>query len=361
MLFELALKYEVSMFVLLVFALGSAGRFVLSKNIKKLTFEELDNRLRYKSYDHASWLKNSRSTGSYYSFFLPATFLLCLALLVGTIVIGRDQTEDENLGVGVHMSVPVQKSLKRGIEAIRGSRYPKVIVENLQPSPSPQPSPQLQPQMQQEPSSQPQLQPQTQLQPSPLSQLELQTQPQIQHEPSPQPQPQPHIQPHLSPQHQSELQTQPQPSPQTQPQPSPQLQQQTQMQQEDQNYLSQSQCRPPGSEPLPKGLVANTADLQMQPLWGRRKIPTSEPLCMSHFSNPIEISTFLSSPDFTSVANLDHPGIGNLCSADHYVHQIKTNFQLTFPADDQAILRGLDSRLQSKHETGKKNGHKFTT
>lgn len=36
--------------------------------------------------------------------------------------------------------------------------------------------------------------------------------------------------------------------------------------------MLKSECRPPGSEVLPKGLVANTSDLQMQPLWGRRKV-----------------------------------------------------------------------------------------
>ncbi|KAK1406463.1 hypothetical protein QVD17_41763 [Tagetes erecta] len=36
-------------------------------------------------------------------------------------------------------------------------------------------------------------------------------------------------------------------------------------------FVFQFQYRLPGSEPLPKGLVASTSDLQMQPLWGPRK------------------------------------------------------------------------------------------
>ncbi|KAD7477378.1 hypothetical protein E3N88_00514 [Mikania micrantha] len=137
-----------------------------------------------------SWLRSSKYIGAYYGFFLPAAFLLCLALSIGTIFVGKDHRE---------------RSIRWGIEVIQGAGYSKItsevsfsfIIINFPPTPHPQLHPLTQP----PPSSQP------------LMELETQT--------SPQP--------------------------------------------------SQSQYRVPGSEPLPKGLVANTSDLQMQPLWGRRK------------------------------------------------------------------------------------------
>ncbi|XP_022009136.1 uncharacterized protein LOC110908495 isoform X4 [Helianthus annuus] len=141
-----------------------------------------------------SWLKKSKNIGAYYGVFLPATFLLCLALLIGAIFVGKDHRE---------------RSIRWGIDVIRGSLYANVTSENLQPPPTPQ-----------QPTWRPQLQP---LPPPPPPPLELQTPPQ----------------PHDY--------------------------------KEEQMCLSQSQYRLPGSEPLPKGLVANTSDLQMQPLWGRRK------------------------------------------------------------------------------------------
>ncbi|KAL8245950.1 hypothetical protein R6Q59_007166 [Mikania micrantha] len=93
-----------------------------------------------------SWLRSSKYIGAYYGFFLPAAFLLCLALSIGTIFVGKDHRE---------------RSIRWGVEVIQGAGYSKIT--------------------------------------------------------------------------------------------------------------SESQYRVPGSEPLPKGLVANTSDLQMQPLWGRRK------------------------------------------------------------------------------------------
>nr|GEY33047.1 tyrosine protein-kinase [Tanacetum cinerariifolium] len=171
-----------------------------------------------------SWLKNSKNAGVYYGFFLPAAFLLCLALLVGTIFVGKDQTE---------------KSLKCGMDFIRGAGYAKITSEKLQPPPSSQ-SPQP-------PIPRPQLQPPPQ--PSP--------QPQTDTQPPPSPQSIPPMQP--------EMQTPPEPPPPMQPSPEPHFHEGEQM------CLSQSECRPPGSEALPKGLVANTSDLQMQPLWGLRK------------------------------------------------------------------------------------------
>lgn len=171
-----------------------------------------------------SWLKSSKNAGVYYGFFLPAAFLLCLALLVGTIFVGKDQTE---------------KSLKCGMDFIRGAGYAKITSEKLQPPPSSQPP--------QPPFPRPQLQPPPQ--PSP--------QPQMDTQPPPSPHP---ILPR-----QPEMQTPPEPPPAVQPSPEPHIHEGEQM------CLSQSECRPPGSEALPKGLVANTSDLQMQPLWGHRK------------------------------------------------------------------------------------------
>ncbi|GAB2239247.1 hypothetical protein Droror1_Dr00025160 [Drosera rotundifolia] len=39
--------------------------------------------------------------------------------------------------------------------------------------------------------------------------------------------------------------------------------------------ICENQCRPPGSEALPKGIVAKTSNLEMRPLWGNPRKPKS--------------------------------------------------------------------------------------
>nr|XP_043633045.1 uncharacterized protein LOC122604216 [Erigeron canadensis] len=77
----------------------------------------------------------------------------------------------------------------------------------------------------------------------------------------------PQLQPSAQPQPDTETKTPSSAQPQLPSQRSPDVQ----PHHEEQICLSLNESRPPGSEPLPKGIVANTSDLQMQPLWGRRK------------------------------------------------------------------------------------------
>ncbi|XP_076953806.1 uncharacterized protein LOC143627992 [Bidens hawaiensis] len=155
--------------------------------------------------------------GAYYGFFLPAAFLLCLALMIGATFVGKDHREQDPTS---------QPQLQPPQPSSQLLQQPdtQTIPQTLQPHEEDQIcfAQNLQPPTQQQPISQPQLQP---LPTPPPSQLPLQ-----QYTQTP---PQPHEEEHIC--------------------------------------LSQSQYCLPGSEPLPKGLVANTSDLQMQPLWGTRK------------------------------------------------------------------------------------------
>ena len=54
-------------------------------------------------------------------------------------------------------------------------------------------------------------------------------------------------------------------------------------------FMLKSECRPPGSEALPKGLVANTSDLQMHPLWGHRKVYMRFELTYGHHMTTVII------------------------------------------------------------------------
>ncbi|KAI7725074.1 hypothetical protein M8C21_027293 [Ambrosia artemisiifolia] len=179
-----------------------------------------------------------------------------------------------------------KKSIRWGIDIIRGSFYANITSENLQPQPSPQS--QLQPLIQQQQQTLwPQLQPLPPPPPSPPTELPLQMESQTPPHPSQIPQshgeeqiclqknlqpPPPTSRPQLQP-----LPPPPPPPPPKEMLPQPESQAQAQpsnVQQphdEEQICFFQSQYRLPGSEPLPKGLVATTSDLQMQPLWGPRK------------------------------------------------------------------------------------------
>ncbi|MFS8007152.1 hypothetical protein Hanom_Chr14g01257611 [Helianthus anomalus] len=218
-----------------------------------------------------SWLKRSKNIGAYYGVFLPATFLLCLALLIGAIFVGKDHRE---------------RSIRWGIDVIRGSLYANVTSENLQrQSQSQLQLPTQQQQQQQQPTWRPQLQP---LPPPPPPPPEL---------------PQPHEEEHICvfknlqpppPTQQPTWRPQLQPLP---PPPPPPLELQTPPQphdyKEEHMCLSQSQYRLPGSEPLPKGLVANTSDLQMQPLWGRRKVHFKNSLVLHAHTHTLTLSLSL--------------------------------------------------------------------
>ncbi|KVH98511.1 NAC domain-containing protein 100-like [Cynara cardunculus var. scolymus] len=106
-----------------------------------------------------------------------------------------------------------------------------------------------------------------------------------------------------------------------------------------------------GNELLPASLPP-LMDSPVAASGGKISKPTlSEPLHVPCFSNPIDIQKksmingYLKTADFTFASNLDHWRIRNLCSTGESVHQIKTNFQFpqssTFPANDQALMRGL--------------------
>ncbi|CAH1419588.1 unnamed protein product [Lactuca virosa] len=200
------------------------------------------------------------------------------------------------------------RSVKSGIDFIRGSRYPKTSEVSPQPpvrpnlSPQPQPPPPVQLQPQHQPSLQPhppppeqQSSPSPQPQPPPPEQQPLPA-PQPQPPPPPEQPPAPYPQPHPpppeqppppspqpqpplppeqqppSPELQPETETQVTPSPSPSPSPEPQLQPQRRTQPSPSPPPPQGDHKwPRGKEALPKGLVANISDLQMQPLWGRRK------------------------------------------------------------------------------------------
>ncbi|XP_023738683.1 uncharacterized protein LOC111886657 isoform X1 [Lactuca sativa] len=213
-----------------------------------------------------SWLKSPRNTGALYSFFLPAAFLLCLALLLSTIFVGKDSTE---------------RSVKSGIDFIRGSRYPKTSEVHPQPpkvrpnlSPQPQPPPPVQPPEQQPPPSPQSQPPPSPQQPLPAPQSQQPPPPEQPPPPSPQPQPPPPPPPEQqppSPELQPETETETQVPPSQSPPPEPQPQPQRRTQPAPSPPPPPHHKWPPGKAALPKGLVANTSDLQMQPLWGRRK------------------------------------------------------------------------------------------